>query len=67
MYDITLCKFKQNKELARLLIDTDTKELIQENDWNDTVWGTVNGIGENKLGKILMRVREEIKLIEIQN
>lgn len=65
MYDITLCKFKQNKELARLLIDTDTKELIQENDWNDTVWGTVNGIGENKLGKILMRVREEIKLIEI--
>lgn len=65
MYDITLCKFKQNKDLAKMLISTDTKELIQENDWNDTVWGTVNGIGENKLGKILMKVREEIKLMKI--
>lgn len=65
MYDITLCKFKQNKDLAKMLINTGTKELIQENNWNDTVWGTVNGIGENKLGKILMKVREEIKLMEI--
>lgn len=63
MYDITLCKFKQNKDLAKMLLSTGNKELIQENDWNDTVWGTVNGIGENKLGKILMRVREEIKLM----
>lgn len=65
MYDITLCKFKQNRDLAKKLLSTGNKELIQENNWNDTVWGTVNGIGENKLGKILMKVREEIKLMKI--
>ena len=27
----------------------------------DRVWGTVNGVGENRLGKILMRAREELR------
>lgn len=35
--------------------------LIEGNDWGDTFWGMVDGEGENNLGKILMRVREEIK------
>ena len=33
--------------------------LIEErNCWNDRYWGTVDGIGENNLGKILMSVRD---------
>lgn len=27
----------------------------------DTYWGCVNGIGENNLGKILMKLRKEFK------
>ncbi len=38
--------------------------LLQEgNRWGDTFWGVDlrTGKGENKLGKILMRVRKELK------
>lgn len=27
----------------------------------DRIWGTVNGIGNNRLGKILIQVREELR------
>jgi predicted NAD-dependent protein-ADP-ribosyltransferase YbiA (DUF1768 family) len=54
-------KFK-NEELAQLLIDTDDHELIEGNWWHDYFWGVCNGKGENHLGKILMDVREELKL-----
>ena len=47
-------------ELAQKLIDTGDEELIEGNWWHDTTWGVCNGVGQNKLGKILMRVREEI-------
>lgn len=40
---------------------TRDRMLIEGNDWGDTFWGMVDGEGENNLGKILMRVREEIK------
>ena len=29
--------------------------------WNDTEWGICNGIGNNKLGKILMRIRKILR------
>jgi predicted NAD-dependent protein-ADP-ribosyltransferase YbiA (DUF1768 family) len=39
--------------------------LEERNAWGDTDWGTdINGVGENNLGKILMKVRE--KLIAIK-
>ena len=34
--------------------------LIEGNEWGDTFWGTCDGIGENHLGKILMRIRNEM-------
>lgn len=61
MYNIYLCKFSQNFDLAKRLIETGDAYLEQGSSWNDKEWGTVDGIGENKLGKILMKVREEIK------
>lgn len=65
MYDIVRNKFTQNPELSKKLMDTCDSILIEGNYWGDTYWGVCNGTGQNKLGKILMRIREE--LFEIQN
>lgn len=54
-------KFMQNPELAKKLLATGDAELVEENSWNDTFWGTTNGIGQNNLGKILMKIRDELK------
>lgn len=47
-------------ELAQKLKDTAPRELIEGNWWGDTYWGVCKGRGENHLGKILMRIREEL-------
>lgn len=63
MYRLVYHKFLYNQELKQLLLLTGDSELIEGNRWNDTYWGVSlkTGEGENKLGKILMRVREELK------
>lgn len=48
-------------ELRNLLLATGDEELVEGNYWRDTYWGVCNGVGQNKLGKLLMQVREEIK------
>ena len=60
MYEIVKAKFAQNEALARLLLATGDAYLEEGNWWHDTTWGVCNGVGQNKLGKILMRVREEL-------
>ena len=52
-------KFYRNATLAKLLIQTAPAEIIEENNWGDTFWGVCNGVGDNNLGKILMKVRAE--------
>ena len=49
-----------NDELAEWLLDTGDEELVEGNWWGDRYWGVCNGIGQNKLGKLLMKVREEL-------
>ena len=61
MYQALQFKFTQHKDLCKKLIDTGNKELIEGNSWGDKEWGQVNGVGKNKLGKLLMKVREELK------
>lgn len=61
MYEICKAKFSQSVELKNRLLATGNEHLEEGNTWGDMIWGTVNGIGENRLGKILMRVREELK------
>lgn len=61
MYEIAKAKFSQNEDLRQKLIDTGNEHLEEGNTWGDRIWGTVNGKGQNNLGKILMRVREELK------
>ena len=55
-------KFK-SPHLKQMLIDTKDAILIEGNYWNDSFWGVnlETGLGENHLGKILMKIREEIK------
>ena len=43
------------------MIETGDEYLEEGNTWGDRIWGTVNGKGQNNLGKILMRVREELR------
>ena len=61
MVEICLAKFTQHSDLSEQLLATGDAELIEGNTWNDTEWGICNGIGNNKLGKILMRIRKILK------
>lgn len=45
------------------LIATRGSKLIEGNTWNDRFWGTVNGVGDNWLGRILMYVRDRPPVI----
>lgn len=61
MYNVVKAKFTQNEDLKNKLIATGEEYLEEGNTWNDTYWGVCRGKGKNILGKILMRVREELK------
>ena len=61
MYEIVKAKFMQNAELRIKLLETGNEHLEEGNTWGDRIWGTVNGVGQNRLGKILMKVREELR------
>ena len=61
MTDLIDIKFKI-PDLRRKLLLTQNRELIEGNHWKDTFWGMCTGpIGENNLGKILMRARKKIQ------
>ena len=62
MREIVFEKFKQNPHLTEKLLDTGDVYLEEGNNWGDRIWGTVNGVGKNELGKIIMEVREELKI-----
>jgi ribA/ribD-fused uncharacterized protein len=60
MYDILKIKFS-NKYFIQYLLDTRNLYLEEGNWWNDTYWGVCKGVGKNVLGKLLMKIREEIR------
>jgi len=49
-------------ELGDMLLATGDAILEEGNTWGDSFWGTVDGVGENKLGRLLMQVREDIPM-----
>lgn len=51
-----------NPDLEKMLLNTGDKYLIEGNYWNDTYWGICRGTGENRLGKLLMKIRNELVL-----
>ena len=62
MEGTVLLKFNQNPELKRKLIATGDAVLVEENYWGDKFWGVCSktGEGENHLGIILMKTREDL-------
>lgn len=64
MYQIVLAKFSQNEFLKQKLIAIGREWLEEGNTWGDKTWGTVDGIGNNYLGKVLMAVRSVLMLQE---
>ncbi len=61
MYEVVKSKFENNIELKNKLIGTGNRILIEGNSWNDRFWGVCRGKGHNYLGRILMKVREELR------
>lgn len=60
MRDLLQQKFS-NYILREQLLATGDQELIEGNTWGDTFWGVCNGKGQNILGKMLMKIREDLK------
>ena len=55
------CKFSQSRRLKSLLLSTGDAVLV-EHTANDNYWGDGgDGSGKNRLGNLLMKVREELK------
>ena len=54
------CKFSFGSGLASQLLQTKDSILEEGNSWGDVFWGVCNGVGENRLGKLLMQVRTEL-------
>lgn len=57
MMNFLLQKFVNNHTCRELLLETRTAHLEEGNHYGDRFWGTVNGVGENHLGRLLMSVR----------
>jgi len=63
MLDVVRAKFFSDYGLAKRLIETGDQALVETNHWGDRYWG-VDGRtndGLNRLGEILMVVRDEVK------
>ncbi len=61
MREILRAKVDQHEYVRRKLLQTGTRELV-ENSWRDDLWGWgPNRDGQNMLGKPWMSIREELK------
>jgi ribA/ribD-fused uncharacterized protein len=61
MEDLLRQKFR-HPQLREFLQVTAGTEIVEGNEWGDTFWGTYRGEGENHLGRLLMKIRDEIGL-----
>lgn len=59
MLELTRKKY-QHEYYRQLLIATGSLNIVEGNNWGDNFWGVCNGEGLNKLGLIIMTVRDEI-------
>jgi len=60
MYEAVYAKFSQNRDVQSVLLSTGDSELIEHTE-HDLFWADGgDGSGQNKLGKILMKVRNRL-------
>jgi predicted NAD-dependent protein-ADP-ribosyltransferase YbiA (DUF1768 family) len=64
MYEICCKKFYRNTDLMNKLLATGDKTLEETNWWRDDYWGVWEGEGLNKLGRILMKIRDDARKIK---
>jgi ribA/ribD-fused uncharacterized protein len=64
MEQVVLEKFSKHPELKKALLATNNAYLREDNSWGDVYWGFSNGVGENHLGLILMKVREALNELD---
>jgi len=50
-----------NPIMRQKLLDTEDVYLEESNNWNDVWWGVCDGVGENYLGRLLMKIRDELR------
>lgn len=61
MLEAVRAKFTQHDELKAILLGTGDARLVEHTE-NDSYWGDGgDGSGKNRLGQILMQVREELR------
>lgn len=57
MEELLFMKFS-HPQLKEWLQCTGQSKIVECNTWGDTFWGVYNGVGENHLGTLLMKVRD---------
>ena len=59
LFDVLFHKFKPGSDIHARLMATGKEELVEcgHDVYQDPYWGVVDGVGKNKLGKILMAIR----------
>ena len=62
MLELLRYKFGVRSPMASRLLSTGDAEIVEGNTWGDTYWGVYRGRGENRLGKLLMQVRDELRV-----
>lgn len=61
MYEAVRTKFTQHADLREILLATEDAEIVEHTE-NDAYWGDGgDGTGRNRLGQILMEVRDELR------
>lgn len=64
MYDLLLQKFSQ-EPYRSLLLATGDAYIEETNWWHDVFWGVCGGVGENRLGKMIMEIRTHLQSIQV--
>ena len=60
------CRQKFSDPVLRRKLMAVTEPIVEDNWWHDTYWGVCRGVGENKLGQILSKIREEALLHKVK-
>jgi ribA/ribD-fused uncharacterized protein len=56
------CQKYMNPRLQTMLLQSGNAYLEETNHWGDVYWGVCNGVGQNNLGKILMKIRDACRV-----